>query len=66
MNLCKPRSDGMFAIVIAIVIAVACGSASSSRAADGENALFFDNVRGFHGVRMRERAAVLILAARIA
>ncbi|MBP6750917.1 MAG: CIA30 family protein [Xanthomonadaceae bacterium] len=64
MVLCKSRSGATYAIAIAI--AVACASASSSRAADGVNALFFDDVRVFDGVRMRERADVLIRDGRIA
>lgn len=54
------------ACAIAIAIAVAGFSGASSYAADGANALFFDDVRVFDGMRMRERADVLIRDGRIA
>lgn len=49
---------------IAIAVAGFCGA--SSHAADAANALFFDDVRVFDGMRMRERADVLIRDGRIA
>lgn len=61
---CKSRSGAGFAIAVAIL--VACLSAAPSRAADGANALFFDDVRVFDGARMHERADVLVRDGRIA
>lgn len=63
MVLCKSRPGAMYAIAVAI--AVACFSGGASYAADGANALFFDDVRVFDGVRMHEHADVSIRDGRI-